>query len=250
MLASLFVAVTLSAAPDTAFAFANASGTRLLALGPVAEPARLTRASCDGKVVEVAFKAQQPKGPRDNGRQTKWNFDQVAGALYEVKGTVAADGGCLLATAAYFRERPPLAVTAAQKACDAGAAAVAAGLSRRPVERCLEVGAFSGGRLLLVTFAKRGSSLLVGFVLLSARVTAMRSLPATLEQDAPSCWRADDGCVFEPGAYHVPFVLQGPGGPTLFALWDGPEGQNFELLEVRGAALEERATASRYWAPL
>jgi len=251
VLASLLLAVTLAAEPGPAFAFSDADGKRLLSLGPVGVPARLTRASCDGRVVDVAFLSQQPKGAKDTGRQTAANFDQVSGALYEVKGdAVPPDAPCLLADGAFFRVSLPVAVTASQKPCDAKASAAVTRLNKRKVERCLEVGAFPGGRLVLVTFARSGKALLVGLVLLAEKVTAMRSFPATFEPGAPSCWRVDDGCVFEPGAYHVPFVLAGPSGPTPFGLWDGAEGQNLELLEVRGAALEGGLTASRYWSPL
>ena len=249
MIGSLLLATALSASPHFAFAFSDASGNRLLALGSVADPARLTRATCDGTVREVAFLAQ--RGGTDSGRQTSANFDQVAGALYQVKGAaIAAGASCLLATAAFFEARPPVAVAATRRPCDGRVAAAVAGLSERAVERCLEVGSLPGGRLALVTYARSGAELLVGFVLVTDAVTAMRSFPATARSGAPSCWRVDDGCIFEPGAYHVPFVLAGAGGPTLFALWDGAEGQNLEILEPKAGVLEAGATAYRYWAPL
>lgn len=250
MVGSLLLAATLSAASDYAFAFADASGKRLLALGAVPEPARLTRATCDGEVVRVAFLAQQPRGANDLARQTPGNFEQVEGALYALEaGTIAPGASCLLATAELFRARPPVAVTAEETPCDAETGAAVARLGKRSVERCHEIGGFPGGRLALVTFARTGKDALAGLVLLAGKVATMRSFPAVFGGDATSCWRVDDGCVFEPGAYHVPFVLTG-GGAGLFALWDGPEGQKLELLESRRGALEPSAAAYRYWAPL
>ncbi len=250
MLATLLLATTLGAQPEFAFAFSDASGTRLLALGSVVEPGRLTRATCDGRVLDVAFLARQPRGANDSGRQTSSNFDQAAGMLYEIRGTPAPSAAsCLLATASFFAAHPPAAATAVRSFCDAGASAAVARLGKRIVERCEEVGRFPGGRFVIVIYARSGKDLLAGLVLLTEEITAMRAFPASAEEGAPSCWRADDGCVFETGSHHVPFALMGPGGPTLFALWDGPEGQNLELLAPKGGVLETMTTEYRYWVP-
>lgn len=250
MLTSLLLTTALSAAP-TAFAFADESGKRLLAIGKLDEPARLDRASCDGTVVAAKFVAEQPAGPKDTGRLTSANFDQTAGAVFQLAGEkVARDTTCLLGTAEFFRAWTALAVKASKKRrCDEKAAAAAAALGARQVESCVEVGTFSAARLLLATFAKEGNQLLVGLVLLDGKRVAMRSFPAKLEPGAPSCWRVDDGCAFSPDSYRVPFVLKGQGELRLLGLWAGAEGQNVELLGVQGQALEATATASRYWAP-
>ena len=43
--------------------------------------------------------------------------------------------------------------------------------------------------------------------------------------------------------------MTGPAGLELYALWAGPEGENAELLRVKGSELAVAATASRYWSP-
>jgi hypothetical protein len=251
MIGTLLLASTLFAATaDVAFAFSNASGTRLLAVGEVAEPARLTRATCDGRIVETSFLAQQPAGAKDSGRQTSSNFRDAPGALYEVKGALApGDASCLLASSAFLATHPPVAVPRREKKCSDKVSALAARAGGRAVDRCLEVGTFPGGTLALVTYARKGDELLVGLVLFTEKVTALRRLPAKFEKDAPSCWRADDGCVFDPAAYRVPFVLTGVAEPMIFELWDGPEGQNLELMRPKGEDLEAVASGYRYWAP-
>lgn len=251
MIGSLILATTLYAAPDVALALSNDTGTRLLAFGEVTNPVHLTKATCDGRVVDVSFIAQQPRGPKDSGRHTSDNFDQVPGTLYQVKGaTIAHDASCLLGTASFFAVRAPVAVARGQTRCDDGTSALVARLGKRAVESCLQVGTFPRGRLALVTYARRSNELLIGLVLSTDKVAAVRRFPATFEEGAPSCWRADDGCTFNPADYHIPFVLTGAAGPMLFALWDGPEGQNIELLQPDGEDLEAAATGYRYWAPL
>lgn len=251
MIAPLLLAATLFAAPlDVSFAFSNRSGTRLLGLDETADPKRLTRATCDGKVVEIVFLAQQPRGAKDSGRQTISNFDETAGALYGVKGaTVRGDASCLLGTSAFFAKRPSVAVSRGQSACNGKASALAARLGKRAVDSCLELGTFPGGTVALVTYARAANDLLVGLVLFTDELTALRKFPARFEGGAPSCWRADDGCIFDPAAFRVPFVLTGTEGPTIFAVWDGAEGQNLELMQPMGEDLETSASGYRYWAP-
>ena len=98
--------------------------------------------------------------------------------------------------------------------------------------------------MVLITFEKKGSEALVGFVLLADKVAAMRRFLAKVDPGAPSRWRADDGCEFPPTAYRVPFALNGPGAHAVRA-----EGQTVELLTVKGTMLEPGPAASRYWSP-
>jgi hypothetical protein len=250
MIAPLLLASALSASPDFAFAFSNAKGTRLLALGDVPRPVQLTRATCDGKLLDVTLVAQQLASVNDIGRQTAANFEDSAGAVYEIAGaTVPPDASCLLGSGEFFAAHPPTAVIPAQRPCSATDGATAARLGRRAVERCVEAGSFRGGRLDLVAFTPRGKELLVGLALFAGKVTAMLPLPAVREEGSPSCWRADDGCRFDLAAHPSALVLGGAGGPRVFATWPGAEGQVLQLLEPRGDVLVETASAYRYWAP-
>ena len=90
------VAVALAATPEFSFGYTNENGSQLLALPPVSAPASLNRAVCDGRLLQVKYLREQPKGENDTGRQTARNFTQTKGALFKAKGGAPADALCLL----------------------------------------------------------------------------------------------------------------------------------------------------------
>jgi hypothetical protein len=245
------LALTLAAAPEFSFAFTNQDGTKLLALPPISDAASLTRAVCDGRLLEVKYLRDQPKGEKDTGRQTARNFDQAKGALFKlVKGPLPADALCLLGTAASFSKRTLLPVTTESGDCDEKSSAMMAELGKRKVTKCLATGSFEGGKLSFASYELDGSSALAGVALAPEKgAPAIRRFPATWERGAPSCWRVDDGCEFDATSYRVAFAMNGKAGLELFALWAGAEGENAEVLRVTGAELKVIASGSRYWSP-
>lgn len=246
------VALTLSATPEFSFAFTNENGTQLLALPPVTHPSSLNKAACDGRVLDVKYLREQPKGEKDTGRQTARNFAQVKGALFKlVKGTMPADALCLLGTTKMFSKRKLEAVKPETgERCEASTATLMGELGKRKVTRCVLTGAFPGGRLAFASYEVEGDSALAAVALLQDKgETALRRFPAKWEKGAPSCWRADDGCEFDSTSYRVAFTMSGPAGLELYALWAGPEGENAEVLRVAGGELKVIATGSRYWSP-
>lgn len=246
-----FFALALAAAPEFSFGFTNENGTQLLALPPVRAPASLTTAVCDGKLVELKYLREQPAGPEDTGRQTARNFKQVKGALFRLaKGAMPADALCLLGTRAAFGRRKLVPVSVETGDCDEKTAAAAASLGKRKVTKCVATGAFAGGKLGFASYELEGSSALAGLVLTPEKgEPALRKFPATWERGAPSCWRADDGCEFDASSYRVAFVMSGKAGLEFFALWAGAEGENAEVLRVKGSELKIVASGSRYWSP-
>jgi hypothetical protein len=246
------LALTLSAAPvAAAFGFSNADGTRLLALGSLSNPQSVTRALCEGKVFEVKFVRLQPRGAMDTGRRTARNFSQTEGPLFAVqKGRLPADTSCLLGNAAALAPARVVAISPDDGECDAETQQVAQTLGQRGITRCVRVARVGEQRLAFVSYSPKGEQLLAGVVLTGARgLGAARLFPAVKDADAPSCWRADDGCEFLPTTYRLVGALRGPEGFDLFALWDGAEGQNLELLRVKGSRLDVVASEHRYWAP-
>ncbi len=250
MVSSILTAALLTAAPDFGFAFSNDTGEKLLALEPLAAPAEMKKVSCDGKVLNVTYLSEQSTGAKDTGRQSARNFSQVKGSLFKVmSGRVPADTQCLLGTDAAFASRKVLPVTATRSTkCDGKSAALAAKVGRRKVANCFSTGTFPGGKLAFVSFVRKGPSALVGVVLEpEPGAPAMRAFPATVDHEAQSCWRVDDGCQFDEASYRVKFVMTGAAGLELFALWGGAEGENAELLRVKGKELSAALSASRYW---
>ena len=251
MLLPLITAAALAASPEFSFAFSNDDGTQLLALPKVSNAASLTRVVCDGRALEVKYLREQPRGGKDSGRQTARNFSQVKGALFKlIKGTMPADALCLLGTSAAFSKRKLLAVNAETGDCDEKTAALMAQQGKRKVTKCLNTGSFPGGRLAFASYEVEAASALAAVVVVPEKGDpAIRRFPAAWEKGSPSCWRADDGCEFDPTSYRVAFVMSSPAGLELFALWAGAEGENAEVLRVKGAELKVIEAASRYWSP-
>lgn len=246
------LALSLAATPEFSFAFTNEDGTKLLALAPVSDAASLNKAVCDGRVLDVKYLREQPKGAQDTGRQTARNFAQVKGALFKLlKGTMPADALCLLGTTKTFAKRKLAAVTPETgERCEASTAALMGELGQRKVTRCVPTGSFPGGRLAFASYELEGDSALAAVALFQDQgKAAVRRFPAKWERGAPSCWRADDGCEFDAPSYRVAFSMSGPGGLELYALWAGPEGENAEVLRVAGGELEVVASGGRYWSP-
>ena len=130
----------------------------------------------------------------------------MRGAIFKViGGRVPVDTQCLLGTDAAFASRKVLPVTAIDSAkCDDKSAAMAAKIGKRKVANCSSTGTFPGGKLPFVTFVRKGPSALVGVVLEPDRgAAAMRGFPAEVDEDAPSCWRVDDGCQFDERGYQA-----------------------------------------------
>lgn len=245
------VALTLAAAPEFSFGFSNQDGRQLLALPPVSNAASLTKAVCDGRLIDVKYLREQPKGPNDTGRQTARNFSQVKGALFKpVKGALPADALCLLGTNATFAKRKLLAIAAETGDCDEASSTAAADLTKRKVSKCVTTATFPESKLSFASYELEGSSALAALVLTQERgKPAVRKFPATWERGAPSCWRVDDGCEFDASTYRIAFAMTGPAGLELYALWAGAEGENAEVLRVKGSSLKVVSSASRYWSP-
>ena len=245
------VALALAAAPEFSFGFTNEDGKLLLALPPVSNAASLTKAVCDGRMIDLKYLREQPKGPNDTGRQTARNFSQVRGALFKpVHGALPADALCLLGTAQTFAKRRLVVVAPETGDCDEASSTAAAELTKRKVTRCVTTATFPESKLSFASYELEGSSALAALVLTQEKgKPAVRKFPATWERGAPSCWRADDGCEFDASSYRVAFAMTGPAGLELYALWAGAEGENAEVMRVKGAELKVVASASRYWSP-
>jgi hypothetical protein len=83
-----------------AYAFPDTGGTRLLATADVPQPARLHTALCSGgRRLTVRFERQQAARPDNNGRQSPYSFDKVAGSVFTItQGTIDRDATCFLAS--------------------------------------------------------------------------------------------------------------------------------------------------------
>ena len=242
----------LAAAPEVAFAFSDATGQRVLAVGSVAAPKLLTRLVCGGTLLGARYSNTQERGREDNGRETYHNFDNRPGPVFAVEGGTARVGStCLLGSAGFFANRTVHEVNQASKGdCDAKTSEAISHAQKRKVKRCALLGNAALTSFVVVEFEPSGQERLLGLAVVSGNRVSQQSYSAKATADGTSCWRVDDGCNFSPEAFRIPFILTGDRGTELFVLWDGPEGQSAELLKVNGGVLEPEASASRYWSPL
>ena len=236
--------------PPAGFAFANAKGDRLLAWEPLSSARLMTRAACGGeRVAGVKWLGHREQGSRSTGRETAANFDQLAGDLFRPDAPLSGEPVCLLMTDAFARGRRFAALDAPAACTDETRARIATAKGR-PLANCWDKGGAFGRRVVLVEFARQGTSLLASLAVVGADTLAMEDYPAKWDEERISCWRVDDGCTFAPEAFEVPFAYATEAGAVGLALaWGGAESQTLHLLEADGERLRGLVGASRYWAP-
>lgn len=236
--------------PPADFAFANAKGDRLLAWEPLSSARLMTRGACGGdRVVGVKWLGHREQGSRSTGRETAANFDQLAGDLFRPDAPLPGEPVCLLMTDAFARGRR-FAALDAPAACSDETKARIATAKGRAVANCWDKGGIAGHRAVVVEFAREGDNLLVSLALLGPGPVAFEDYPAKWDAERISCWRVDDGCTFDPGAFQVLFAYVTEAGAVGLALaWGGAESQTLNLLEADGDRLRGLVSASRYWAP-
>ncbi|MCK7580209.1 MAG: hypothetical protein MZV65_34175 [Chromatiales bacterium] len=193
---------------------------------------------------------------RDSGRASSQNFARQAGQLLSLTdGEVSGDDICLLAPPEFFRAREPLpyepllAREDQGDECSAPLRGRIAEARKRPLAGCWPVAVIGDeDGAYVVLFERRGPDSLAALVLDRGGRLAFRDYPGNA-QDESSVWRVDDGGVFDPGAFDILFVIEGPQGVELGVEWAGAEGANVALLQADGALLRERLAAYFYRAP-
>jgi hypothetical protein len=237
-----------------AFAFADSSGTRLLASSTVGQRDSLHAAICQGGVeARARFVRMQPRSPRDDGRQTARNFANQEGALYQVdSGTVGADRTCFL-VGDRLRTLGRLVVPRATPivACDAMERTRLARAKDRAVDACtrlLRVDSLT--TVYGIQFQRLGDDLLASIALAGADTIAFLDFPAQFRGDDDT-WRVGDGGRFDAAAFSILFVQQGAGWSAIALTWAGEEGENIRLAATtrRVDVLEDAVTDYRYWVP-
>ncbi|MFO0096178.1 MAG: hypothetical protein ACK54K_17960 [Gemmatimonadaceae bacterium] len=259
----------LTLAPGT-FAFADASGTRLLALEDVATPAAMRAAICAGAPARpVVADGRQPTGTHDSGRQTAANFSEQAGARFRVSGApVPAGESCYLTADAALVAGllpftpPPTPSTGTRRparpagGCDTTLTAPVAAARARPVAQCWPLGAVPGGpTMFVVRFVTRDTNALARLVALDGAARWYHDFPAVDHGNGESVWRLDDGGVFPADAMRIRFVsrVRSPVRGVLLVgmTWDGTEGETAYLLAADFSGTFRTLTQTyRYTAPM
>lgn len=249
-------------AADMAFAYADISGTRLLALSDLdaMQSGRLVEAVCaGGQVMPVRYLGPQKASAASNGRQSRGNFANEGGPLFEIVGTRAAAGGtCMLVPAGYtaaFAVQPPvssgLRPAAPTPALEKQSVDDVARAKNRGVREARLLHAGEGRAVAAVEFLPDGDRLLGSLVLLEPGQLSFLDMPASIEKGRADggCWRVDDDCRFLVDGMNVLAVL-GRAEPLVLVTLDGAEGQVILLLQSRQGKLVEIGRGNRYLAPV
>lgn len=234
-----------------AFAFANATGTQLLAIDPGQEAAAFTTALCRDGRVDLRFVGTQARSDATNGRQVAANFDHEAGAVFELaSGSAEPDETCFVTTAGLAAAAVP-AVAASSPACTDGQSAALARQAQRELLHCWQLAtAGSHANIVAAQFVTVDTSALAALALFEGELRLFHPLPGRGDSD-DSVWRVDDGGVFDPAALRLLFAAPVPHGYALAFLWAGAEGESAQIV-LADSTVTARSVigAYRYWSPL
>jgi hypothetical protein len=213
-----------------AFAFPDATGARLLTLGPLPQPAALHTALCEGGLrFPVRFLRRQAER-ENNGRQTAANFDRLPGNVYAVlRGRVASDATCFLAGDDLLRGATLLASRPGE--CGEETRRRIASSRGRALANCWTL----AGPVLLVEFVRQDKSALASVVVQDRGRMIFADYPAESRQEGGDLWRVDDGGVLSPQWFRVVFLLQRGTFYSLGVNWLGAEGDNLTVFASNGA---------------
>ncbi len=236
-----------------AFAFPDSSGTLLLALESVPEPASVRTAICrDAGRRPAGFLRAQERAASDNGRQTGRNFANLPGQVFRVSGgRVPAEETCYLSADSALAAGAAPAAPGPLADCRPEWTARVATARGRAVVRCRPMAAGPGGLVLFAAvFQTLDTNALASIVALDGDRLRFADFPATYGGPDESVWRVDDGGEFRPEDFRVLFVSRVRGVLVLGLTWAGSEGEDAYLLAAdSGESFRTVSQAYRYWAP-
>ncbi len=235
------------------FAYVDPSGTQLLALGPLEDPARILGAICPrGLIARVRFDRTQDRQPDDNGRQIAANFSRDAGHVFRlVQGNASPDETCYLSADSMLLATAVPVTPLGLATCPAGQYSRLAAARQRKIVSCSHLAQTPArAELLALQFATIDSSALASLVLVRDRSLWFQDFPAAYRGPDEDVWRADDGGVFSPEALGILFVAELPHAVVMAITWAGAEGESDQLvLADTGDAFRTVVQEYRYWAP-
>ena len=214
-----------------AFAFPDQSGTRLLAISEPPRSELFHTAFCSaGHRVSVRFDHRQVERDGHNGRQTRYNFDQLAGAVFTVVDpTIDATSTCFLASDALTSSATLLSAEASPETDECGPRVQRqlASVRSRGVVNCWAIAQLaSGARLLLAEFDRQGNDALASVVFADGDRLIFADYARVFRGDGNDQWRVDTDDALAPGRFEIVFLLQRGTSYTLGVKWVGGEGSS------------------------
>lgn len=254
-----------------AFSFANEEGTKLMSV-PTDTPYQVeelkklnTAIGAGGQALSVRYEAEQQGDDQDNGRQFAYNFEHMAGHVFEViEGGAVSNESYYLVNDVEFDTTSLLElkpVTEIKAIDDAKLLeAIAASHSGRAVQQGWQIAEISDPAaagdaaarkpLYVVQFERQGDSMLASLLMKEGDQLIAIDYPA--EYDDSSTWRVDDGGEISPDQFSFLFAARSEGGVLLGLKWLGAEGENISFLNQSGQqfiALPD-FSAGRYMSPV
>ena len=222
-----------------AFAFPDLSGTRLLAASTLPQPDMLHAALCsDGRRFPVQFERRQIEREDNNGRQTAYNFDKLAGNVFTVlQGKIDEGASCFLASDPLLLAATPLPAEplAGSSECGPDVGRRLASSRSRRVVNCWPIARLPADRgLVLAEFARQDNDALASVVLIDGDRTIFADYQTTFRGEGKDLWRVDDGGVLSPEDFQLVFLLQRGNVYVLGVSWAGTEGLSLAAFVANG----------------
>lgn len=235
------------------FAFANETGTELLALEPSVTPHLYSAAVCgDSRRFRVHYVRTQSGRLETSHRQVADNFGNEPGDVFQPEGgTAAPNETCYLATDSMVLRIIAARRTLDRTTCRGAEAASLVRLASREVLNCWHLAAMEGGvQFVPVHFANVDTSALAAVALVQDSVLLFYALPGQYGGPGESIWRVDDDGVFDPDAIRLLFAARLPQGHAVAFVWAGAEGESDRLVVADSTGHAQSAVvAYRYWSP-
>jgi hypothetical protein len=235
------------------FAYADSSGTQLLALGSLADPSTVVGAMCSGRSVLPARYERRQHGQRDdNHRQIVSNFNREQGIVFRLTGGKArSDETCYLSADSALLAKAVRVTPLGLSACSPPEASRLAAAKQRDVVHCWRFSQLvPDAELLAVQFATIDSNALASLVVVGDSSLLFQDFPAVYRGPDESVWRVDDQGVFSPDSFTILFVARLSHAYVMAITWAGAEGESDELLVADSTHMFRTVTrAYRYWVP-
>lgn len=222
-----------------AFGFPDPSGTRLLTVSALLQPAMLHTALCNGgRRFPVQFERRQAEREGHNGRQTPYNFDKLAGNVFTVlQGKIEISASCFLASDRLLSSATllPAELPVESSECDPDIRHRLASSRSRHVVNCWPIARLPADRrLVLVEFARHDKDALASVVLIDRDRIIFADYPAVFRGEGEDLWRVDDGGVLSAEGFQVVFLLQRGTFYALGVNWSGGEGASLAVFVSNG----------------
>jgi len=249
---------------ENVFGFADESGKRLITI-PVENGDKIygpeefnVAVGNNGELAEIRFVGRQDANDMDNGRQNMYNFDNMAGYIYEVTdGSLNKDKSYLLTKDTILNKNSLVELKPAKdtesdteyyKKADADTIKRIESIKdRKIIENDLISETAEGEKICLFVFERVEDDMLASIAYIKGDEVVFMDYPA--KYDEMSTWRVDAGD--RPGLFEVLFLANSDEGLLLGLTWAAPEGEGvFVLKEENGVFQETGLKGGRYCAPM